>query len=211
MMRMAQARGRHVRGMSMVELVIVVAVTMVLAAILLPNIINTTYNIRLRSAANDVSGLLQQAHFRAIRDNTYYPVCSTTIGSNNRTTLFFIDMSATRNCSASWSNTYPTVQLGGNVTRRTSGYPAISSMSLGFTPLVASTSPPYFSSRGTPCSVNNNLCLNVYTPPSGTTVIAAYGIFLTDSRPGGGSGWSAVTVSPAGRVRTWMWDGSKWE
>jgi len=193
------------RGMSMVELVIVVAVSLVLAAILLPNAMNSIFNIRLRAAANEVAGLLQQARYQAIRDNTYYPVRVGTIGS---TTVFYVDTSATKNTST-WSNSFPSVQLGGRVARQTSGFPAVTSMSLGFTPLAAN-SIPYFSARGTPCSMNGNVCQNIFVS-AGISTIAAYQIFLSDARPGGGTGWAAVTISPAGRVRVWMWDGAKWE
>jgi Tfp pilus assembly protein FimT len=201
----AGQRHHRARGVTLLELIIVAAVSLLVAAILLPNVINAVYNIRLRAAANDLAGLYQDAHFRAIRDNTYYLIRSATIGNS---TVFYIDTTAAHN-GTSWANGYPTVQLGGNITWATSGYPAVTSMSLGFVPLVA-TSLPYFSARGTPCSVSGNTCLNTYT--SGPfTIIACYQTFLTDTRPTGSNGWAAVTVSPAGRVRVWMWDGTKWE
>ncbi|MBZ5627597.1 MAG: hypothetical protein LAO06_01890 [Acidobacteriia bacterium] len=201
----SRKRLRHARGISLLELVIVVAVSLILAAILLPKVLNGIYNIRLRAAANDVAGLLQDAHFRAIRDNTYHPVHGATVGSS---TVFYIDTTPNHS-GTTWLNTYPTVQLGGNITHATSGFPSISTMALGFTPLVA-TNLPYFSSRGTPCSVSGNVCLNTYT--SGPfTVVASYQIFLTDSRPTGSNGWAAITVSPAGRIKVWMWDGARWQ
>jgi Tfp pilus assembly protein FimT len=198
------------RGMSMVELCIVVGVALLLAAVAVPSVLNAVYNVRLRSAANDVAGLLQDAHLRAIRDNTYYPVCYAPSSTATRNaTLFFIDTAA-RDCSSTWTNTYPTAQLPGNVTRPTSGYPdtTLSTMSLGFTPL-ATTLNPYFSARGTPCAMSGNVCLNITT--GGTPTIASYQIFLSDTRPTGSSGWAAVTVSPAGRVKTWMWTGAAWQ
>jgi hypothetical protein len=98
--------------------------------------------------------------------------------------------------------------LGGRITRATAGFPAIPTVSLGFTPLAA-TQLPYFSFRGTPCLMNGAVCTNTRPDPTGST-IAAYQIFLTDTRPTGSNGWAAVTVSPAGRIRVWMWDGSAW-
>jgi Tfp pilus assembly protein FimT len=196
--------------MSLLVLCIVVGIALLVAAVAVPNVLNAIYNVRLRSAANDVAGLLQDAHLRAIRDNTYFPVCyapSSTATGN--ATLFFIDASAARDCTATWSNTYSTAQLPGNVSRQTAGFPdsTLSTMSLGFTPLSA-TSNVYFSARGTPCAMSGNICLNITA--GGTPTVAAYQIFLTDTRPTGSSGWAAVTVSPAGRIKTWMWTGAAW-
>ena len=198
-------RFRYARGISLLELVIVAAVSLIVAAMLLPNVLNGIYNIRLRAAANDVAGLLQDAHFRAIRDNTFYPIRSVIVG---RSTVFYIDTTAAHN-GTTWVNTYPTVQLGGNITRDYSAHPVISTMALGFTPAPA-TALPYFSSRGTPCAISGSVCLNSFVS-SGLTIVASYQIFLTDSRPTGANGWAAVTISPAGRVKTWMWDGGKWQ
>jgi prepilin-type N-terminal cleavage/methylation domain-containing protein len=220
----AGQRHHRARGMSMLELIIVLAVSVIVAAMVLPNVLNAIYNIRLRAAANDVAGLLQDAHFRAIRDNTFYPVCyAPSSTATGKARIFYIDITAAHNCVTPWSSnsfadahgntvTFPTVQLGGNITRQVTGFPAITSMSLGFTPL-AVTALPYFSSRGTPCAVsaaNTNVCLNIDasgTPP----VTASYQIYLTDTRPTGSNGWAAVTVSPAGRIKVWMWDGASWE
>ncbi len=197
--------------MSLLELCIVVAVSLIVAAMLLPNVFNAVYNIRLRSAANDVAGLLQDAHFRSIRDNTYYPVCyAPSSAATGNVALFFIDNSSNHNCTTTWTNTYPTVQLSGNITRQVAGFPdsTLSTMGLGFTPLAAS-SDPYFSSRGTPCAVTGNICLNTFST-GGVTTIASYQIFLNDTRPVGSNGWTAITVSPAGRMKVWTWTGSAW-
>jgi Tfp pilus assembly protein FimT len=180
----------------LLELLVVVAITMVIAAVLLPNAINTIYNIRLRSAANDVTELLQQAHFRAIRDNTYYPVRTVAAGN-----IFYIDISAARN-DTTGSSTYPTAQLGGNVKRQDTGYPDTTTMALSFTALAA-TSVPYFNSRGTPCVVSGSSCV--------TDSTSGYQIFLTDTRVAGPNGWAAITVSPGGRTKVWLWTGNRWQ
>ena len=88
------------RGFTLVELLIVVAIALTVAAVALPSVLNSIYNVRLRAAANEVAGLLQQAHFRAIRDNTYYPVRSATTGG---ATVFYLDTSTGKNATT-WSS-----------------------------------------------------------------------------------------------------------
>src|SRR5438105_672671 len=102
-MKLAQ-RHHRARGMSLLELCVVLAITLVVAAILAPHVMNAIYNVRLRAAANDLAGLLQDAHFRSIRDNTYYPVRSDTVGNS---TVFYIDTTAAHN-GTTWANSYPT-------------------------------------------------------------------------------------------------------
>jgi prepilin-type N-terminal cleavage/methylation domain-containing protein len=189
---------RTMRGFTMVELLIVVAIALTVAAVALPSVLNSIYNVRLRAAANEVAGLLQQAHFRAIRDNTYYPVRSATTGG---ATVFYLDTSTGKNATT-WSSTYPTVQLSRNVTSATSGNPDIATMALGVTPALT---PPFFSSRGTPCAVpsGTNVCVNAAAP--------WYQIFLTDTRPTGPNGWASITISPAGRTKVWLWTGNQWQ
>src|SRR6516225_2368134 len=60
-------RGRETRasGFSLIELVVVVAMLMVVVSLAFPNLLQAIHAARLRSAATDLSGLLQVARIRA--------------------------------------------------------------------------------------------------------------------------------------------------
>src|SRR5437868_15374653 len=62
------------RGFSLLELVIVVVVVLIVSAMALPNMLNVIYNIRLRSSAQTIGGMMQTARTLAVRDNTTYYV-----------------------------------------------------------------------------------------------------------------------------------------
>ena len=73
---------------------------------------------------------------------------------------------------------------------------AISTTTLGFTP---QTGDPSFNSRGLPCSYSGGTCTS-------NGFIAYY----KDDRISSSSGWSAISISPAGRIKRWFWNESAW-
>jgi hypothetical protein len=79
-----------------------------------------------------------------------------------------------------------------------SGIASLTSTELSYTPTVVST--VIFNPRGIPCAIVSS----VTTCPKGMV------IYFTDTRNVGSPGWGAVSVSPAGRVKTWLWKGDAW-
>src|SRR3989442_6705956 len=65
-------RGRT-GGFSLIEVLIVVFVVMVVAAIAVPNVLLAVANIRLRASAGDLAGLMQQARIMAAKNNPQTP------------------------------------------------------------------------------------------------------------------------------------------
>jgi hypothetical protein len=75
---------------------------------------------------------------------------------------------------------------------------------LGFTVNTPSNSYMAFNARGLPCTPI--LAAGV---PSTCNVTAGYVYFYRSTGAFGGQ-WIAISVTPAGRIRVWSWDGTRW-
>ncbi len=200
-------------GFSLIELLIVVALIMVVAAMATPNIMNAIYNIRLRGAAGEVAGLLQACRQTALHDNRYYTIKPATVTGAQGA---YVDL----NYNNGFDNVAPTpeplIQFPANVNVVSAGAPntanLIANCCATFTPQGAGILPS-FNARGLPCvglsnpPPANSLC-NI-RDAGGNTVGFVY--FLNQTRPFGAVGWAAVSVTPAGRIRVWTYSGSTWQ
>src|SRR5229473_1471779 len=99
-------RRHRTNGFSLIELLIVVFVVMVVAALAVPNILLAVSNIRLRSSAGDLAGLMQQARILAAKNNTTYTVL---YGTRNGAQIAYIDL----NGNGSFDNGEPLMQFSG--------------------------------------------------------------------------------------------------
>ena len=200
---MANIHGRRSResGITFVEVVIVVAVLAVVTALAIPNIMNTIYNVRLRSSANTVAGMLQAVRMQAVRDNTYYLLCR---GSVDGATVVW---SQKGTCSTPGQQDTQ-AQLSQGVVFTNSGYP--SPPSLGFSLLFNPSQNPAFSARGLPCMIVGSNCLSNFSAPGIGSMTAAYQLYLTDSRPLGSNGFALITVSPSGKIEVRTYIGPNW-
>ena len=192
-------KSKRTSGFSLTEMVLVVGIALVVGAMAAPSVMSAIANMRLRSAASGVAGLLQNARMQAVKEDDFYTSRSTTL-SGTQTWVAYVDLDNDQN----YDTGEPLVQLPTNTAFQTSGYPSISSMNLNYTPQAPSVLPS-FNARGLPCVAAGTVCNNMV---SGNAVGFVY--FLRDARPFGAFGWAAVSVTPAGRVRTWIWDGNAW-
>lgn len=188
-------RNRRARGFSLLELIIVVSMLLVIAAMAVPNMMSVIANARLRAGATSLSGMLQSCRMMAIKQNR--------TKTTKFTVMSFGPVAYVKDATdgSGLTNTDPQVQLGAPVTKVAipfgPGAPTLLDTSiLGYTPLVTK---PSFNPRGLPCTYSGGTCAN-----------AGFVFYFTDNRPLGKAGWTAVTISPAGRVTKWWWDGNNW-
>jgi type II secretory pathway pseudopilin PulG len=194
------------RGVSLIETLVVVFVTLITAAIASPNIMRAVYDIRLRTGAGDLAGLMQQARISAAKDNQPYPVRFTTIGGVR---IAYVDLDR----NSTYNVLEPQVQFSGTVVPA-AGAPSGTGGAPSAYVLVGDTSSGAaytnstvlgFSSRGLPCAFDSST-----TPPTCATPPTTYfTYYLTDTRFGSPA-WAAVVVTKAGRTKVVMWDGTTW-
>jgi Tfp pilus assembly protein FimT len=188
-------------GFSLLEMLIVVAICMIVAAITIIGIGTAARSIRLHGAALDYANLLQNARIQAVKDDKFYTVRTDTTA--NPPTAF-IDI----NSNGSYDAGEPRMLFrSGTTPQPYAAGPAAANLKTQFlpaTPLalasVATTAAgPTFGPRGLPCtptpSAGGSTTCPFLTPTSFITFIQ-----------GTGGDWVAVTVTPASRIRQWHYD-----
>jgi Tfp pilus assembly protein FimT len=191
---------RSKRGFSLLELLIVVGIGITIVAIAMPSFINAFYSIRLKSAASNLSALMQQARIQAARQNTVHSIAYTAgtplqacIDANNDGTCQSTETVITFNQSISMSagvpsgpGAPPAYVLVGD----TAGTTYTNTTTLGY------------SARGLPCA---------YTPGNCATPAAGYFVYYIMDARVGSTGWAGVVVTRSGRTKPIIWDGASWE
>ena len=193
--------GASAGGFSLPELCVVILIALIIAAIAIPNAIQTWYNMQLRSTASEVADLMQRTRMMAAKNNATYSIRYNVLNGVQR---IFIDLNNNGTLDAG----EPYIDLGRQITAAagapsggsglptpyvlvgdtTSGTPCDNTCVLAFSP------------RGLPCNYTN--------PPTCSTPSASYFVYyFTDSRP---NGWTAVYVTKAGRSKSLLWNGTSW-
>ena len=190
------------RGFSLAELLVVLGVALVVAAIAIPGFSQVYYNVRLRAAASDLEGLMQQARITAERKNQICPILYRTSGVQDA----YIDL----NLDGAFENTEPLISFRPGVSVAASAPSGSGGQPSAYvlagdtgTGSFSNGSTLGFSARGLPCDYS--------APPTCTTPAAKYFVYyLTDQRPGN-TGWAGVVVSKSGRTKIDVWNGTTWQ
>jgi Tfp pilus assembly protein FimT len=187
------------RGFSTLEIVVALAILFIVVAFAIPMVMGSVYLARVRNSANDLAGLAQQARTLAQKQNATLALYTGTAGPTNANGAFVNCSPSAYPCPSGGSGTTwvagdPEVEFADGVSNSGSAS-APTGLNLGFTPEADGTV-LYFSPRGFPEKV------------SGSTYVLANGfvLYITDQH----SNWAAVAVSPAGRTKVWVWNGSSW-
>jgi prepilin-type N-terminal cleavage/methylation domain-containing protein len=195
-MHMSNKQKQGVRsqyGFSLVELLVVMGIILVISAFALPGIQKSLANIRLRSNATSVNGLIQQLRMQAVRDNRSYTMRTQAAAPPSGLLTLYID---TNNNSA-LDVGEPSIAIPNDtVINDGTGGPATVPPLVKFPPYVkfATNGVMTYNERGLPCS----------NPPACNT-IAPYVIYMQQTRTLATPGWAAITVTQAGRVKTYTY------
>jgi len=203
-----QRHTKFQRGFSLIELILVLAVILIVTAIAIPTVRQTVAGYQLDASGHAVASLLQNARQTAVKTNQPYYAQYNGAGS----TLAFA-VPATRSDNppdgANYNNVIdPTVTTVGNVAfqqvgQAGSGPPNHAQLDAylgGAAVQIETGSVIGFNARGLPCMASNGsqwICAQTDPVAGGTP---AFEWFMQNSST---QGWEAVTVSPAGRIRTW--------
>jgi type II secretory pathway pseudopilin PulG len=203
-LRRTSRASRVAGGFSLLELLIVVAIVIIIAATAIPSFLTAYYNTRLKSAVSDVSGFMQTARIRAARQNATYTIQYRPTGATEEA---YLDL----NNNQQWDLGEPELTFAPSVTPA-AGAPT----GAGGTPtpyvLVGDTAGVTYdnattlgySTRGLPCA---------YVPVGGicNTPAAGYFVYYFKDRRTTNTGWGAVVVTRAGRTKTVVWNGTSWQ
>lgn len=213
-------RRAKTRGFSIPELVSVVVIILIMAAIAIPKVATALANYRLRGTSSSFSAVVQTARWRAVQDDRFYSVRFLT---QNGALEGYVDIypqnvngSSGNGSSGPIDPNDPQVVINAEVTPQAQGnapntnglksqlLPAGSSV----VPVDGSTSPITFGPRGIPCATtttNGTVAAGSATVCNSAGGLQAYWVFFQDSAT---QAWEAVTVTPAGRIQVWIYKGS---
>jgi Tfp pilus assembly protein FimT len=188
-------------GFSTVELMVVACIAISLIAIALPTLFSVVAAAQLRGGMNDLSSLFQNARNMAVRQNTVSRVRFQLSGSGY---VAYVDNGAS---PTGLTSSTPQIWLPWRFSKVSppSGSEAptpLTAANCGANSLTTldTTNDTYFSSVGLPCEYSSGAC-------SGTQAFAYY---FNYAASWGGTSWTSICVSPAGRMTTWYWNGLSW-
>ena len=193
------------RGFSLIELMVVVAMLMVIAATAAPTMTNVVSSARIRGTMSSMATYTPRARADAIRSNTTKSIWNEL--SNGE---YFI-YSANSADTAPGMNTADGLMPAGKQvvyvgTPTGSNVPTVldPTMAFGSSGVTVNTGTAIsFNTRGMPCIWSSGSCSTV-----GSQAFVWYFIFQP---PFGSNRWAELSVSPAGRIKNWYWDGAAWK
>lgn len=194
-------------GFNLVELIIVVAIMLVVAAFAIPTMVSAIDAYQIRGNLASATNMAQRCRMQALRNNTSQRLFFTTQSSGQ--VVLFVENSTSTATTPAMSD--PQLWLPKNFAlagASPSGSGAPSTMTANTMwgsnismSLVNQGTDVYFNSRGIPCWPGaNGVC--------GDTNGFVY--YFNYTGTAGRLAWAAVSISPAGRIQSWFWNGASW-
>jgi len=193
---------RNRSGFSLLEVLLVVAIGLIVTVVGLPRMSAVIANMKLRSSMTTVSGLLQNNRMLAVHGNKTMTARHFSRTSSPFSLVYFVKDAADPSTSPATGDSQ--VEMEAPITPFDTpsgvGAPsAIANSDLGLT-VAPEITDPSFNSRGLPCAYSSGTC----------TGNKAFIKYFKDNRVGGSGGWAAISITPAGRIKRWFWNGSSW-
>jgi Tfp pilus assembly protein FimT len=187
-------------GFSLFELMVVISVGFILAAMGIPRMSNIIARMKLRSSMTTASGFFQNLRMMAVKKNTTMKSDHTNLSTPPYSLVYWAKESTdTSSLDTHDSQVEMEAPIYAFNTPSGTGAPsAIPNSTLGLLS-DPETTDPLFNSRGLPCKMVGIQCQN-----------AAFIKYYQDTRVNGSMGWAAISITPAGRIKRWFWNGSIW-
>jgi Tfp pilus assembly protein FimT len=177
-------------GFSLAELIIVVAIIMVVAGLSIPSLSRAIDNARLKGATQTLAAVYQDSRLRATQNDTSYVVLVSPPGTNPARAC--IDLDGDGICGA----TDAVTQFPSKIKLSNTGIPVPLDPQLKFQFSNTETSPGLaWNSEGMPCQRSS---------ASVRCLAKGWIQYVQLRRSGGGTVYGAVSVTPTGRVKTWI-------
>jgi prepilin-type N-terminal cleavage/methylation domain-containing protein len=207
-------------GFSLLELMIVVAIMLVVAAYAIPMWSTAHRLAKIRASGTSYAGLMQLARSRAVNDDRYYSVYIKT-ATTTTPQMAYVDIYP-QNVNGSSGNgaggnyvagppADPMVTLSTEAVPQPVGSaPNTANLNLSFCGNCANAiirnTPPTWGPDGLPCTPITSAGGTGQVCNSAGGPIAYVAFFQSSTN----NEWDAVTISPAGRIKTWYYTGAVW-
>ena len=182
------------KGFTVVELLAGVAITLLLVAFTVPTINRASQSYKILTVSREIEAQLHNTRFAAIQRNRSV---SFLMKSNS---WYFLDVDGSGAINGSEAAMW--VPAGGYTLDASTPTTPLTAgvMGMSLDPVALPNGGVAFTNRGTVVQINST-----YTPT--TTKLSAPGVmYLRD--PNGN--YAAVTITPAGRIRTWILNENAW-
>ena len=182
---------------------VVMAVMLVVAAFAIPTMTKTMDAYRLRGSLTNVSSMTQKCRMQAVRENKTQEL--QVFFDGTQVFLYYKDADS---ATPAMQNTDPKLPLPTQFTipGNPAGPPLLDGPTMwgSNVPVTNVNVPIYFNSRGMPC-------LPGAAGPAASVCALTNGfVYYFKYTNAGNTRWAALSISPAGRIQNWFWNGTSW-